>query len=62
MNECIDLLQRKLTEYLRSREKSIKSYSDQEISVELHELHMKNLNGKISKFNDAIKILNEFNI
>lgn len=62
MNECIDVLQRKLTEYLISREKSIAQYNKQEISIELHHLHLTNLNRKIEKFNDAIKILNEFNI
>jgi len=55
----IEMLENELKLLKRSKEKSIHSYSENRISNELHQTHIKNLNPLIEQFEKDIKTLNE---
>ena len=57
MITAITLLQVELDKYVKAKEKSIQAYDKGDISLQVHETHLKNLEPKIQHFQDVIKIL-----
>jgi hypothetical protein len=56
----LQLLQGKLNELIRAREKSIQSFKDGKINASLHETHMNNLTPLIKEYKYIIMVINQY--
>lgn len=58
----IELLTKELKDLKRCKEKSIKSYKRGSINLDLHTIHLSNLNPMIKEYEKAIEILIKNNL
>jgi hypothetical protein len=56
----IELLTKELNVWKRCKQKSKISYEKGDIDLELHKIHLKNLEPKIKEYKIAIQILNNY--
>jgi len=53
----IDLLQKELDVYKKALELSNKKFADGKISSKLHDTHVENLQPRIAKYTEALRVL-----